>query len=390
MSPTFARFQPDASSAADHSVQSVGNETSVSPTFNSPPSARNSVFMLSNVKLQAVTPKILAVELDASNVGGTASKFLAFNEEVSHVDCPIVESTSAPTAADAVQTVSASFVAASELGAISGPSRPIPLPKPGAAWGDKYSSYNHLTDGCVTVFESPAQVNLLVSSAQSLDELNARTMRSLMQHRLVESAPNLTQIFVPVSSSLAYVLSDLNAGPAALGRRFSDSINQLRPELELPISPRKVSQGKCLKVILLEPPQLQISGLFSYNSLCTHECFLYMNTESTVEIQSCRYVSLQTSTNIGHATAAINCLPSRLSMNDFLHLSGTICAWNRQSQDHVCCILMDVVHGARMSALLLGMLSLALGQCSDAEEVQKWLESKGDRCPTLCVHAKND
>jgi hypothetical protein len=77
-------------------------------------------------------------------------------------------------------------------------------------------------------------------------------------------------------------------------------------------------------------------------------------------------------------------------MNDFLHLSGTICAWNRQSQDHVCCILMDVVHGARMSALLLGMLSLALGQCSDAEEVQKWLESKGDRCPTLCVHAKND
>jgi hypothetical protein len=384
VSPTFARVNLDESS---FSVQSAGNESSVSPTFNCTFSPLDSMYALSNVKQQASTPKPLAAELEALNED-IASNLLAFNPEVFDVDCLIeknskiiAEYATNASVASQRECVERARSLTSEVPVILNPTQPIPKSNQRAEFGYRYSPCNHPSDKNFAFFESAAQTDLLFSSAESLDELNARTLHNLMQHRLVECPPNLSQIFYPVTSSLAYVLCDLNAGPAALGRRFSDSINQLRPEHETPISPKKVSQGKCLKVILMQPPQMQISNLFSYDSLCAHECFLYMNTESTVEIQSCCDVFSPTSMNHGSASSEISKLPSRLSMNEFLLLASTICSWNRQSHDHVCCILMDVVFGARMSALLVGMLSLAVGRCLDARDAEKWLENKGDcRC----------
>jgi hypothetical protein len=223
--------------------------------------------------------------------------------------------------------------------------------------------------------ESVAQSNLLFASAQCLDDLNSSTMRNLMRHQLVDRTPDLTQIFIPVTNTLACVLCDLNAGPSALGKRFSDNINQLGAEQGIPLSPRKAGQGKCLKVILLEPPQMQMSELYGYESLCAQECFLYMNTESTVEIISCSDVVIGDGDG---SNTEFSRLPRRLSMNEFFQLAGTICAWNHQSLDHVCCILMDVVFVSRISSLVLGMLSMVMGQCADAEKAQKWLGDKGD------------
>jgi hypothetical protein len=237
------------------------------------------------------------------------------------------------------------------------------------SWGD--DGMNRLP----VQLESVAQANLLFASAQCLDDLNSSTMRNLKRHQLVERTPDLTQIFIPVTNTLACVLCDLNAGPSALGKRFSDNINQLGAEQGIPLSPRKAGQGKCLKVILLEPPQMQMSELYSYESLCAQECFLYMNTESTVEIISCSDVVIGEGDG---SNTEFSRLPRRLSMHEFFQLAGTICAWNEQSLDHMCCILMDVVFVSRMSSLLLGMLSMVMGQCADAEKAQKWLGDKGD------------
>jgi hypothetical protein len=381
VSPTFAKFHADGT---ELSIQSAGNESSVSPTFNRTLSPHDFASILSNVKLQASTHETLPAELEATKIDVT-SNFWPSDSEVFDVDChyehgpmPIEDDPSHKSKSSQIACILESRSLGSHVSALQGPTQWNASLNPSTEWSDQHLSRKHFIDKHVVVFESKAQTDLMFSSAQSLDELSARTARNLMQHQLVEGTPNLTQIFYPVTSSLAYVVCDLNAGPAALGRRFSDSINQLHAEHEIPISPKKVGQGKCLKVILLQPPQMQISSLFSYGSLCAHECFLYMNTESTVEIQSCRDLLLPTSLNHGFASIEISKLPGRLSMNDFVLLAGTICSWNLRSQDHVCCILMDIVFGARISALLLGMLSLAVGQFSDVRDAQNWLETKGD------------
>ncbi len=354
VSPTFARFDPDAQSFSHVQNESVSNEPSVSPTFSSfrqfdAFSPRDSEVMLSNVKLQNAT-----------------SKLLIFEHDVPNNDCILNLSTFSPEVFDVESPYESSAL----------PMLPV-VTKPSLHISQAISAATHNRQP--KQLESVAQANLLFASAQCLDDLNSSTTRNLMRHQLVERTPDLTQIFIPVTSTLACVLCDLNAGPGALGKRFSDNINQLGPEQGVPFSPRKVGQGKCLKVILLEPPQMQISELYSYESLCAQECFLYMKTESTVEIISCRDVMIGDGDG---SNTEISRLPLRLSMNEFFQLAGAICAWNQQSQDHVCCILMDVVFGSRISALLLGMLSIVMGQCADAEKAQNWLYDKGDgKCP---------
>ena len=373
VSPTFVICDADTPSLARdaHARRSANNESSVSPTFNNsrefdPASPQDSVVMLSNVKRHVATPNL---------VGGGE----AFEREVFDIDFPF-EHSAVPTApavarSQHARAAEASSIAATELQSAPAASRLTPSFSQKADLVADYSNYHRIYTHRLQ-YESLAQMSLAVASNQSLAELNDRTILNLKRNQLVERAPDLTQIFVPVTSALAYVLCDLNAGPDGLGKRFSDSINQLRREDEALISPRKAGQGKCLKVILLEPSHMQVARLFSCNSLRDSECFRYMNTESTVETITFRGLLLPSALEHGD-NIDMHTLPSRLSMNDFLHLAGIVSAWNCQSQDHVCCILMDVLHGARMSSLLLGMLSVFIGQCSDAANAKSWLDANG-------------
>lgn len=383
VSPTF-----NASDSAEDALHSLGNESSVSPTFSSfhafdNPSPHESMFILSNVKRMVDTPKLIALEYEARNMD-YYSVSSTFGQQVFDVDVP-VEHHTVPNLPAESQTETnserAGFLGSKYSGTthdsmkdsrqlVSVRNQANELPN---GYSNKYVLHSKLH------FETEAHANLLVASNQCLNDLNLRTVRHLKRHQLVERTPDLAHIFVPVTSNLAFVLCDLNAGPSALGRRFSDSINQLQSEQELPISPRKVGQGKSLKVILLEPPPMQMSNLFNYHSLCVNECFLYMNTESTVDVVSYRDLLLPAILDDGEGLETHK-LPSRLSMEDFLNLACKICAWNQRSQDHVCCILMDVVFGARLSALLLGMLSLVMGHTSDVAHAQKWLNDRGNCC----------
>jgi hypothetical protein len=229
------------------------------------------------------------------------------------------------------------------------------------------------------LLQSPAQLELLAASAETFKEFNDRSVRSFIRHDLVGRCPDLTHIVFPITSSLVYVLCDLSAGPSALGRRFSDVINQLHVECDSGQAARKVGQGKRLKIIVIEPPQMQISDRFTHDSMLDNECFMYMNTESTVETMPCSDVRLSSSGSVGSGTDS-NSAPPCLSMKDFFNLARRICSWNGQSQDHVCSILMDVVFGAQMTPLLLGMLSLVIGRHSEIESAQLWLNSIGDAC----------
>ncbi len=382
VSPTF-----NASDFAEDAPHSLGNESSVSPTFSSfrgfdNPSPHESIFILSNVKRMVDTPKLIALEYEARNMDYHLVSS-TFGQQVFDVDVPVEHHTVPNLPAESQTetnseragvldskysgTIRDSMKDSHQLITVRNQANEVPN-----GYLNKHALHSKLH------FETEAHANLLVASNQCLSDLNLRTMRDLKRHQLVESTPDLAHIFVPVTSNLAFVLCDLNAGPSALGRRFSDSINQLRCEQELLISPRKVGQGKSLKVILLEPPRMQMSNLFNYDSLCVNECFLYMNTESTVDVVSCRDLLLPAI--IDDEGLDTRKLPSRLSMQDFFNLAGKICAWNQQSQDHVCCILMDVVFGARLSALLLGMLSLVIGHTSDVAHAQKWLNDKGNFC----------
>ncbi len=390
VSPTFLRSDPDVSSFDHVGRQSISNESSVSPTFGSfhrleAFSPRDSVVILSNVKRclrQDAAATSLAFETEAPNTDCTLN-FSTFSSDVIDVESPI-ESRTMPILHVVTQTtnpfedvhVEKSSYAATEFDSMLAQSRMVSGPKESASWGGDVLKNRIASRQSHMHLESVAQANPVFTPTEYLDELNSCTLRNLMRHQLVERTPVLTQIFVPVTSTVAYVLCDLNAGPSALGRRFSDNINQLRPEIG-PISPRKVGQGKCLKVLLLEPPQMRVSELFSNHSMCAQECFLYMNTDSTVEIISCLDAVLSAAIDDGNGTE-ISRVPCRLSMNDFLRLAKTIRAWNLQSQDHVCCILMDVVFGANISALLLGMLSLVIGHCSDVKMAQKLLHDKGN------------
>ena len=376
VSPTFIASPVDsaAPSLVQSARRSAANESSVSPTFNNSRdfdalSPQDSVVMLSNVKRRAGTPNLAA-----------------FEREVFDIDCRF-EHSAVPIAAVAVQSylfpsehvrVEASSGTGAELLSAPGTSRFAQGLTQRAEQVADYSNY-HRIDTYRLQSETSVHVSPAAAPAPSLNDLNDRTILNLQRHQLVERAPDLTQIFVPVTSAVAYVLCDLNAGPGALGKRFSDSINQLRREDEAVISPKKVGQGKCLKVILLEPPRMQVAALFNCNSLRDSECFRYMNTQSTVETVPFHDVFLPIALYYGDSTD-IRQLPSRLSMNDFLHLAGMVSAWNSQSQDHVCCILMDVLHGARMSSLFLGMLSMFIGHCSDSVNAQSWLDANGEKC----------
>lgn len=375
VSPTFTRVDPDAQSFSHVQNESVNNEPSVSPTFSVSRqfdafSPRDSEVMLSNVKLQNATPNLLIFDPDVPNNDCT-SNLSPRSPEVFDVESVYDSSaiTVLPVAMQPSLRISQEVSAATEFDYLLNSSRHVRGTEHIMSWGD--DGMNRLP----VQLESVAQANLLFASAQCLDDLNSSTMRNLKRHQLVERTPDLTQIFIPVTNTLACVLCDLNAGPSALGKRFSDNINQLGAEQGIPLSPRKAGQGKCLKVILLEPPQMQMSELYSYESLCAQECFLYMNTESTVEIISCSDVVIGEGDG---SNTEFSRLPRRLSMHEFFQLAGTICAWNEQSLDHMCCILMDVVFVSRMSSLLLGMLSMVMGQCADAEKAQKWLGDKGD------------
>ena len=388
VSPTFNGSDSAVSSSVEDAPHSLGNESSVSPTFSSfrafdNPSPHESMFILSNVKRMVDTPKLIASEYEARNMD-YHSVLSTFGQQVFDVDVP-VEHHTVPNLCAQTQIETNSERAGVLDSKYSGTIRDSmkdsqqlitvrnQANEPPNGYLNKHVLHSKLH------FETEAHASLLVASNQFLNDLNLRTVRDLKRHQLVERTPDLAHIFVPVTSNLAFVLCDLNAGPSALGRRFSDSVNQLRFEQELPISPRKVGQGKSLKVILLEPPPMQMSNLFNYHSLCVNECFLYMNTESTVDVVSCRDLLLPAIIDNGEGLD-IHKLPSRLSMEDFLNLAGKICAWNQQSQDHVCCILMDVMFGARLSALLLGMLSLVMGHTSDVAHAQKWLNVKGNCC----------
>jgi hypothetical protein len=380
VSPTFTRFDPDVQSFSHVQNESVISEPSVSPTFSASRqfdafSPRNSEVMLSNVKKQNATSKVLIFEPDVPNNDRTSSSS-TLSPQVFDVESAY-ESSAAPVLPVATKPslhIAEAASAATGFEYVLNAFTHVRSTEQRISWGGDDMNQKFIS-GQPVQLESVAQTNLLSASAQCLDDLNSSTMRNFMRHQLVERSPDLTQIFIPVTNTLACVLCDLNAGPSALGRRFSDNINQLGPEQAMPLSPRKVGQGKCLKVILLQPPQMQISELYSYESLIAQECFLYMNTESTVETIPCRDAVI----GDGDGSNTEFCrLSHRLSMNEFLQLAGTICAWNQQSLDHVCCILIDVVFGSSISALLLGMLSMVVGQCSDAEKAQKWLGDKGD------------